>query len=522
MKKETNSSSRRDFLKTSAISAAVAVAGSSSMNNLFARTDAWQPGIKINPNISDKRVAYIKDLTMIPRTASNMELFSSQNDALDSNKIKLNMDKIACALANKPKAADSWATIFMKPTAKTWAQCKVYIKVNAADQHAMSHIPIVSKVCEELIKLGVSPGGITVADPSRNAHKPHNTALYGGNEKYDMYENGKGLPVGVFVRDEEYLNLDGYQRTNGKDYVWTWQGPSGGVDIYATKALATSVNKVVTYTADIVVNISVNKGHGKRYMGGCTLTMKNHIGTFANHVAGKPFTSDNSNPEYCAGKPYTPYDPNVKGTPDMLIAMSKHEMLMGGGTAAYPCRQQLCIVDSLWAASTGPYDPYNKTPGIIAMGTCSPWVDWAVSQKIRIAEMGVDPTKQDDPSILGQFLQGFGYSSSDTYEWINAANTPVTSQIKPSSQGMLFTLLLKGNIKQKEIQFNLPESATTNSSIKIFDMSGKQVRDLGPIATKSAVWDGRTNSGRKIAAGQYQVRITCGSKMFSKSIAILG
>lgn len=548
MKDGIQNSGRRDFLKSSVVGAAVLAAGNTPGSKIFAGTNAWSPGTPVNPNIDDKRVVYIKDSSMIT-AKPDFSNWIDQNSKLNYSKINTNMDKMACALAGISTPSAAWAKIFMKPSAKQWNQCKVYIKVNAATALNMPHVPIVIKVCQELINLGVTPSNIQIADPSRNARKPISEE-FEKVPKFETYEGGGtgNLPAGVIVRNEEYPRMGdkkdaanlyrdriGYSvpagANNKKVKVFVWTGTqgnvSGQIDVYATPALATATNPV-TYPTDIIVNIASNKGHAdKVWMGGSTLTMKNHVGTFALHVTGSPTIPTGVIKEYCPGAPFTSDwtgDLSV-GTSKLTSAMAMHETIMGGGTAAYPCRQQLCIVDSIWASKVGPHEPFDSVitpPAYIVMGTSSPWVDYQVLQKIRIAEMKVNVTA-DQLSVFTGYLKDYGFSDPSAGTWINAGNVPVDSRAKASSiGGMLFTLLLTGKASQEAVRFNLPESAqNSKSSVQIFDLRGKMVRDLGPIVSSSAAWDGRTNSGRKIATGRYEVRVTSGSKMFSKSITIM-
>ena len=127
---------------------------------------------------------------------------------------------------------------------------------------------------------------------------------------------------------------------------------------------------------DILVNCAVNKGHNKSY-GETTLTLKNHAGTFE----PKPI--------------------HRGGGLDYIIAINKSEAILGGT----PVRQQLCIVDSLWAMTTGPSGTPDKEVCRLIMGTFGPAVDYLTAKKVRESVMGVSQNKS-----LERFLTDFGYS----------------------------------------------------------------------------------------------------------------
>lgn len=174
-----------------------------------------------------------------------------------------------------------------------------------------------------------------------------------GSGKYTPYI-GDGLPEGTVV-------------SNGDR--------SGTVQIGDTRYECTTV---VT-RCDILVNCAVNKGHGSTY-GGFTMTMKNHTGTMKFRCPSQR----------------------------ELIDENKSDLILGGS----PVRQQLCIVDSLWAAVPGPGDPSTHIPGRIVMGTFSPLVDVAVARKIREPVMGASHSD----SAIENILAAFGYAESDL-EW---------------------------------------------------------------------------------------------------------
>jgi len=142
----------------------------------------------------------------------------------------------------------------------------------------------------------------------------------------------------------------------------------------------------IEYIPDIIVNCSVNKGHSQTDKGGFTLSMKNHVGTMHYRC------------------------PSL----EEMIGINSSEAILG--PAAGPPRQQLCIVDSLWAAQTGPTSPISHAPGRLSMGVFGPVVDIMVARKIREEVMNI--TNHDQEAIRS-ILAAFGYEESELADhWI--------------------------------------------------------------------------------------------------------
>jgi hypothetical protein len=174
-----------------------------------------------------------------------------------------------------------------------------------------------------------------------------------GSDKYTPYI-GDGLPDGTVV-------------TNGDR--------NGTVQVGDRQQICT----MVVSECDILVNCAVNKGHGDR-VGKFTLTMKNHTGTMK-------FSC-----------------PQLQE----MIDQNKSALILGGT----PVRQQLCIVDSIWASVSGPEGSPTHAPARIVMGTFGPLVDVAVARNIREPVMGAS----HNDMVIGEICSSFGYSESDI-EW---------------------------------------------------------------------------------------------------------
>jgi hypothetical protein len=130
------------------------------------------------------------------------------------------------------------------------------------------------------------------------------------------------------------------------------------------------------------------KGHSSKF-GGFTMTMKNHFGTF------------------------DPSPGHRSGALDYLIAINQTPEVLGPmdprtGKILYP-RQQLCIVDALWASEGGPGGYSRSQPNFLAMGVLSPVVDYVVATQFRGVRMGWQPNLE----VTRRMLAEFGFNEND-------------------------------------------------------------------------------------------------------------
>lgn len=342
---------RRTFLKTSGLAALLVGCSSPTSPDKIEDTDIITDvgDYQINPYINNLRVTCCHDSNMV--AGSYGATFEQQNNAIDTAKVAANLDKMAKMLVQKNNAAEAWATILRKPAAKAWNQVKCAIKVNCINTENMPRVAIVGKVCQVLVSLGVVPENIVVYDGASSAN---------GKSKFSPYV-GTTLPAGVIVsRKSDSL------------------GGTTGVQVSGFSDTRTCTADIANGVVDILVNCAVNKGHGSP-AAGVTLCLKNHFGTF-NPGCSSP------------GSRYLiPY----------IVAINKSNAIIGGN----PVRQQLCLVDSLWASVDGPGGPPSHATGAIVMGTFAPAVDYLTTQKMRQLDMGVTPD-----SKIKQFLTEFGYT----------------------------------------------------------------------------------------------------------------
>ena len=151
---------------------------------------------------------------------------------------------------------------------------------------------------------------------------------------------------------------------------------------------AECLKHLVDGSVDILINIAMCKGHWVKF-GGFTMTMKNHFGTF------------------------TPDPGHEDGGQDYLIAINQTPEILGPmdkktGTVLYP-RQQLCLVDALWASEKGPHCRPSHQPNFLAMGVLAPIVDYQVATQFRGKQMGWEPNME----MTRRMLTEFGYTETD-------------------------------------------------------------------------------------------------------------
>jgi len=147
--------------------------------------------------------------------------------------------------------------------------------------------------------------------------------------------------------------------TGGCRIVDTWGGSTTSTAVAApwkgTGGKAECLKHLVDGSVDILINIAMCKGHSSRF-GGFTMTMKNHF----------------------------------------------------AGKVIYP-RQQLCLIDAIWASKGGPGGKPSHQPNFLAMGVMSPIVDYQVATKFRGEKMGWEPNMR----MTRRMLTDFGYTEDD-------------------------------------------------------------------------------------------------------------
>jgi hypothetical protein len=349
--------SRRNFLKATA---AGALAFSAVPTIIIPRrVEAYQPGGRLHPNISPLRVAGLQDpaMTTAEMIGSNWQ---QQEQVVAWEAVQANMDSLACALAEERAADDAWKKILIKPAGKAWSDVVVAIKTNnIAEQHTRS--AVLSKVCHVLIDtLGVKASNIHV---------------------YDACHGGSIIRKSPFARLPEGVTVE--EKWGGSNVETTIPVP-----YFDGQRKAACLGHLVRGDVDILINIAMCKGHGGQF-GRFTMTMKNHFGTF------------------------NPRPGHGEGPADYLIGLNKSPEILGAmdprtGDVLFP-RQQLCIIDGLWASDRGPGGNPSAQPNFLAMGTCGPVVDYMTAMRFRKDTMGWSVNEQ----VAERFLTEFGFSASN-------------------------------------------------------------------------------------------------------------
>ena len=317
---------------------------------------ALAAGAAVHPNIDDLRVVGITDAKMTTEVQKRSN-WARQEQLVSAKPIQANIDKLACALAKEKDPPKAWKAILVKPAKKSWADTVVAVKTNNIFvQHTRS--PVIAKVCHVLTDvLGVKPGNVHIYDASHGADMATKTPF-------------KGLPEGCRVEK----NWGGFtvKRPVG--------APFKGGSAKCVKALTDD-------SVDILINIALCKGHGRSF-GGFTMTMKNHLGSFEPRPAHKEWMA------YLIG---------INKSPEILGRIDKRT-----GKLLYP-RQQLCLIDALWASDKGPMGPPSVQPNFLAMGVFGPAVDYLMATQFRVKKMGWKYSAEP----VGRMLKAFGIKAED-------------------------------------------------------------------------------------------------------------
>jgi len=346
---------RRNFIKTTVIATGGIMANSQPVFSAK-KTGAtvFTPRMAVNPAIDNLRVVCGVNKAMITGQPSSWDM-AAQNSPVDSAQVERTLDAVALSLTRKENVPDAWKTIFRKPENKTWESVKAAIKVNCIGKNH-PRLAVVNKICHELNNIGVAYNNIYLYDGTSNAGPLYSPFV------------GKGLPAGVIISDKNNamggtIKMAIPEKNNYPSYKCTKMVADGSIDI--------------------LVNIAVNKSHDKN-LGGTTLTLKNHAGTFE------------------------PLRIHTGGGLDYILGFSKSNALWGGS----PVRQQLCIVDSLWGSTTGgPFVVPDKQLDCLVMGTFSGAVDYLTAKNIRKPLMGAEHGPID------RFVTDFGYEESEMTGW---------------------------------------------------------------------------------------------------------
>ncbi len=350
--------SRRRFLKTTAAGALTLSAIPTII--IPKRVEAFQPGGKVHPYISPLRVVGATDPGMTSAVEAGAN-WAKQEQLVVWDAVQQNMDRMAVALAQEGKPADAWGKIFLKPAGKSWSDVVVAIKTNQIGSQR-TRSAVMSKVCHVLTALGVKGSNIHIYDAKSGSNMSRETRF-------------QRLPDGVHLAN-------------------TWGGIAVSTSVptpyFKGDREAPCLGPLVKGEVDILVNIALCKNHGGGW-GQFTMSMKNHFGTFS----PKPGHGPGGSADYLIG---------INKSPEILGQMDPRT-----GDVLFP-RQQLCIVDALWASEKGgPSAPTNAQPNALTMGTFGPALDYVTAMRLRKDTMGW-PVREN---VAERFLTEFGHTVAD-------------------------------------------------------------------------------------------------------------
>ncbi len=349
--------SRRGFLKHSV--AGAAVFGVAPHLFLPKSAAGLHEGTGTHPNIDGRRVVGVHDPGMT-REVVPVCPWTHQEKLVDSRAVMENMDRMAMALSGEKQIRDAWRAIFLKPPGKAWSDVVVAIKTNnIARQHTRG--AVMAKMCRVLVEeMNIKANHIRIYDGKHGADLAEKTPFAGLPEGIRIVGKWGGIQTPVPVPSP-------------------WKGGDKKTDCLANLA---------TGEVDILINIALCKGHQDSF-GGFTMSMKNHLGTFDPKAAHRFGATD--------------YLLSINKTPQILGEMNERT-----GDVLFP-RQQLCIIDALWASEDGPSCDTSCQPNRLYMGTFAPVLDYQVATRFRKGTMGWDI----DEKVTRRFLTEFGIRIAD-------------------------------------------------------------------------------------------------------------
>ncbi len=448
----------------------------------------WYEGMEIHPTIPNTRVVTCFDQSMAPEIPLAWEI-DEQNSTVDADRVSLNIDKMAIALADLPvadsedieaNALAAWRTIFQKPPEKEWSEVNVAIKIVGVGTKCCPRFAVIGKLARALGTLGVPMEHIKVFDyfPTRNPGPGWN----GIEELYDTSLAASVLPEGiVFDKNLGGTPLD-ITLPNGE------QAP-------CVRALADG-------STDILINLAMNKGHSHLNYGGYTACLKNHIGTL---VFNHPGQNRNVWPETLPGSECLP----------LLIDMNKSSAIMGGT----PTRQQLCFIDSIWAANTG------NVPGNadivplyrLMMGTHPALVDYLLVKDIRDNQDVMPDAREINWDAIDQFMSAFGYDTgtSDIQELhlLDAlAYEPEIVHVQRNQNTHPIGIMVDAQRSSNNLSLTLETDGEDKElTLEVHTLQGRRVRSFFlTVGRKNQAvhWDGRDQNNMPVLPGTYLVSVS--------------
>jgi len=447
------------------------LAAGTVVNDVFSHPKEFSNRIfEINPKINNLRVVYIEapGIMLKNGTGTTFETFSASTAKVNTGGVKYCMDTVAILLANQPgmDSRKAWETIFQKPSNKEWRDVLVAIKPNCAAGNTDGQlVPHASIAIINAVCDALTGLGVTAS----------NITIYDTN---GFSVNPQTLyPASAMLSGIKFV---GPTLRNYPAQLWSSLSPAA-------------------LEADIIINIASCKGHAE--LGGATLTLKNHLGTVGGHVTGDQAVQkilEIHNSEAVLGKP-------IPGS--------------------VPPKQQLAIVDCLWAAENGPLAAPDKAPGILVMGTSCPAVDCFTAIKVRLEKLKY---KGDRPTFLS-YLTHYGYDAAAVEPllknpnpdalgrgWLDASwmlGTPIKGSNCSPLKNTVVTFSITGSGFKPQTQTITLKQGEMVKSVSIIDLKGRVIRvlTLNESDKNNIAWDARNTNGNMVIPGAYLLKIS-GSK----------
>jgi hypothetical protein len=202
-----------------------------------------------------------------------------------------------------------------------------------------------------------------------------------------------------------------------------------------------------------------------------------------------------------------------------MINENQCEAIIGEGSAVVPCRQQLCVIDSLWAATNGPSAPPTHTPCRIVMGTVAPVVDYLTAENIRKKSTVMNTPYNS--TVVTSWLTAFGITAAQC-QWIELTPSSETVPGKEivAAPGTVVRVEVGSSARPSAVEVALPVSGSP-ITVGLFTMQGRLLRETtlppSPGQTVTVAWN-----GHRASAGAYMVKCTAGKTVRSAVMKTTG
>lgn len=375
---------------------------------------------------------------------------------INEDTVQVMLNSGISALTDQPDHGEAWKSLFPGITTASI----IAVKVNTLFSTMPTHPEVTYAVCEGL-KLMEIEGEFF---PENNIIIYDNTNNHLSQGGYTINTSNRGI------------------RCFGTDHV--------GYSSETFRVVDTDqrISRIITETADYIVNISVLKNHSTA---GVTLALKNHYGTC-------------NLPQYMHSNHADPYIPALNALP--VINDKKY----------------LNICDALFGIRSGGPGGYPQfTTNKIIMSEDIVAGDY-VGREL-LADNGCNTIGLATHIDTAAIDYDLGTNDPDEMDIINITNP--TTGIGDDNPSVPREFQLLQNFpnpfnSQTQIRFYIPNSSET--SLQIFNIQGQSVRKLVAKTLEpgwhNIAWDGKSDFGSAVSSGVYLCRMQ--AKDFNKSIIL--